>query len=313
VIGRRFVFAPVARLGVGRGLGALAMCLCMALAETTTVLACPVCSIGDPTLTAIGTEAPSQGRFRASIDLGHRTDTVGTPYVDELHLSEQRLSLQSSWAVTDWMVLLTTMPFVRRRVRYANYSEMDVWGVGDLQFRAKMFVYQDRRFRPRHLVSLLAGISLPTAPLERNQGGDFLPMELQPGTGSVMPLTGAMYTYFRFPWSAYVTAQLNIPTVNPEDFRASTSLKTTTAVQYQLTQELALRPGIDTRYDTPATQAGVNEPDSGGFIAFASMEVLVSLTMEWMMYGAARIPVINALWGRHEEGPVLSLGVAYDF
>ncbi len=98
-----------------------------------------------------------------------------------------------------------------------------------------------------------------------------------------------------------------------DQYRSSRSVRTTTALQYQLTNELALRGGVDTRTDSIALENGAPASDSGGFIGFVTAEALYSFGMDWLVYGAVRVPVLNELLGRHIEGPFLSLGVAYDF
>jgi len=261
----------------------------------------------------MGVEQPIQNRFRVSLEWRHRTDNVGEPKVNEVKLREERLNVQIAWAPHERVLLLMTAPFVYRSVEYVNLAQIDSVNVGDIELRGKIFIYRDRRLAPKHLLSVLGGVKLPTAPLERSANGALLPIELQSGTGSIDPIFGAAYAFFNFPWSAYASVQGMLPTYGNEGFRGSPSMRTTCALQYQLSPEFALRPGMDTRLDGKALEAGVESADSGGFIGYLTLEALVNPWTDVLLFAGARVPVLNALNGKHREGPVLSAGVALDF
>jgi len=275
--------------------------------------ACASCSCGDPTLTAMGTEQPFRNRLRASLDLRHRIDDIGTG-AGELRLSEQRLDAQLAWAPVRSVFLLATMPALRREVSYAgDLFSRTSWGPGDAELRAKAFIYRDRDFAPRHLVALIAGMKLPTAPLERDDAGQLLPIEVQPGTGSFDPILGASYAHFAAPLSLYASVQAFLPNAGTDGYRASRSLRTTVAAQRQLSDAVAARLAVDTRLDGRAVEHGAAAEDSGGFIAFASPELLLSPVTDLTLGAYARISAINRLQGRHVEPYSMGLTVAYDF
>jgi hypothetical protein len=275
--------------------------------------ACATCGCGDLTLTVMGSEKPFAGRLRSAVQVQQRTDTVGRVDFNEQSLSEQRVDAQLVWVPVDKLVLMLDVPALTREVRYVNLAEKDTTGLGDVELRGKFFIYQDDVFVPHHLLALTGGVKLPTAHLQRGPDGELLPIELQPGTGSVDPIGGFAYAYFDFPWSFYASATGILTTMGQNGYRSSRSLRTTTALQYQLIPEVALRAGVDTRTDSIALENGAPAADSGGFIGFATAETLFSFGMDWMLYGAVRVPVVNALLGRHVEGPFVSAGIAYDF
>lgn len=275
--------------------------------------ACASCGCGDPTLTAMGTEQPFQNRLRASLDLRQRVDDIGQG-AGELRLSEQRLDAQLAWAPARSVFLLATMPALRREISYAgDLFRRTSWGPGDLELRAKVFLYRDRAFAPRHLVAAIGGAKLPTAALERNASGELLPIEVQPGTGSFDPIAGASYAFFAFPWSLYASAQVVLPTAGTEGFRASRSLRTTVAAQRQLGTLVAARLAADTRVDGRAVEHGAPAEDSGGYIVFASPELLLSPATDLTVVLYARLSALNRLQGRHVEPYVLGAAIAYDF
>lgn len=275
--------------------------------------ACSTCGCGDLTLTVMGSEKPYAGRLRAALELRHRTDAVGTPGFTEQRLSEQRLDAQLIWAPLDRLVLMVDVPALYRDVRYVNLANRSTTALGEIELRAKAFVYQNDPYVPSHLLAVIGTLKLPTAPLQRGADDTLLPIELQAGTGSFDPGAGIAYAYFADPWSFYASVTGVYATRGDQGYRASRSLRSTTALQYQLMPSLALRGGIDTRTDSTAIEDSATAADSGGFIGFATAEALISPVEDTLVYLALRVPVVNALRGNHDEGVYLSGGLAYDF
>lgn len=283
------------------------------LAGPAAAWACSTCGCGDLTLTVMGSEKPYAGRLRAALELRHRTDAVGRAGFNEQRLEEQRIDAQLIWAPASRLLLMVDVPALHRNVSYVNLARRETTALGEIELRAKAFVYQDDEFVPSHLLAVIGSLKLPTAQLQRGADGQLLPIELQPGTGSWDPGVGIAYAFFAHPWSFYASATGMYATRGDEGYRGPRSLRTTTALQYQLTTWLALRGGADTRSDTTAREAGEVAADSGGFIGFATAEALLSPFSDWLFYTAARFPVVNALKGNHDEGPYLAAGLAYDF
>ena len=152
--------------------------------------------MGDPTLTIVGFEQPKANRVRTSATLRHRNDSIGETAVDELTLSEQRLELAGAYSPTDRISLSLMMPLVHRLITEVNLAEASIWAPGDLDFRLRGVIWRDRKFAPRHLVSLIGGLEFPTSSIEYDTDGVPLPLEFQAGTGSWDPIAGAAYTMF---------------------------------------------------------------------------------------------------------------------
>lgn len=275
--------------------------------------ACATCGCGDPTLTGLGTEKPYQNRVRGSVDVRHRTDSIGAEGLDRIRVSEQRVDATLAWAPSSRAFLQLTVPTLRRTVRYESLAETNSYGLGDVDLRAKFFVLQDADFTPRHLFSVLAGVKVPTAKRQFDPNGAALPVEAQPGTNSFDPLLGIAYAYFPRPWSFYASAFATMPARGTSDFRASPSARATLSGQYQFAPAFAVRVNADTRFDLKAYENGDAEADSGGAVLFVSPEVLVTPFTDLTLFAAFRYPVVNALLGQHKEGPVINAGVAYDF
>lgn len=282
-------------------------------ARETPSLACATCGCGDPTLTAMGAEKPFENRLRVSVDLRHRADEIGQPGVDQVRLRETRLDGQVAWAPHERVFLLGTVPLLARSVRYVNSGETNTVAMGDVELRAKTFVYLDRLYAPRHLFAVVAGLKVPTAPRQRSEtDGAYLPIEAQPGTGSWDPILGMSYAFFAHPVSLYASVQASAPAKGTSDFRASSSVRSSTSVQYQVASWLAPRVGIDTRLDGRAFERGQPERDSGGFIGFLSTELLIGSARDLLVVPSLRIPAVQALSGYHREGPIVGIALAYD-
>jgi hypothetical protein len=275
--------------------------------------ACATCGCGDPTLTAMGTEKPFRNRLRASIDARHRTDNIGEPGVDQIRLRETRVDGQLAWAPHERVFLLGTVPLLQRSVGYVNGGQTNTVALGDVELRAKAFVFIDRSFAQRHLYAVTGGLKVPVAPRQRSDtDGSYLPIEAQPGTGSWDPLLGMSYAFFPRPFSFYVSVQGSAPLRGTSGFRASPSLRTTTAIQYQLVPWLAARLGADTRLDARSYEDGRPERDSSGFVGFVSPEMLLSPMTDLLVVLSLRMPAVQALAGHHHEGPVVGVALAYD-
>lgn len=293
--------------------GSAAAFLATLVAAAPAARACSACECGDPTLTTMGSEKPFAGRLRLSLDVRYRTDHIGEPSIDQLDIHEERADLAVSWAPLDWLLLAADLPLVHRQVSYVNLARQQVTGPGDVELRAKAFVFRDRHFSPRHLVAVQVGASLPTAPLISDGRGMPLPSEAQLGTGGVSPLAGLSYGFFADPWSIYASAIGYLPTGSRAGLEPGASLRSTVAAQVQVCTWMATRLGIDTRLDAHSLEGGMDDPDSGGFIAYLSPEVVLSPAMDLVVSAAVRVPVANALRGAHREGLIAQLAVTRDF
>ncbi|MBC7173255.1 MAG: hypothetical protein H5U40_12530, partial [Polyangiaceae bacterium] len=227
--------------------------LCALAGYPRPARACSSCSVGDPTLTVMGTEAPVAQRVRAALTVRHRRDAVGEPHVDELRLAEQRYEAAVSYAPIDRLALSVGMPLVHRRIDTLTAAPEDSWGPGDIDVRMRVLAYRDRPFAPRHLLGVVVGIELPTR-IERSEpaqainalvakhagGGVVDPslahagsLELMAGSGSFDPLVGLTYSLLRDPYSLHVASILLVPTVGHFGSRGGPSLRTSLFAQYQ--------------------------------------------------------------------------------
>lgn len=274
--------------------------------------ACASCDGGDPTLTVLGAETPFAQRLRLGARLSLQQLSAGAPEVDQLIAREQRLEVAALWAPLARLLVSATLPLVRRELSYVGGERKLAQGTGDLELRAKAFVWRDRPFAPRQLLSFTAGARLPTSPWARDGDGP-LPVEQQLGNGAVSPLLGAAYAYVHFPWSASATVEGQRPVRHRTGDRLGGVVRGSTAVQRQLTPLWALRLAADLRDEGRSQEDGSLDPDSGGVSAALAPTLLVTPGTDVLIFAEARWPIAERLNGRQESGPVFATGVVYDF
>ena len=283
-----------------------------ALGIPASASACAACACGDPTLFAVGTEKPYAGRLRLSLDARYRSDSVGVTGVDKLTLHESRADVQAAWSPSARWTLLLTLPAGYRLVSYANSSSQNTFFAGDPELRAKAFFWQNRAFDPQHLLSILAGLTLPVGGALSESIGR-VPLELGVSLGVPTVAAGVAYAGFSRPWSLYTSAVFSAPLGSAKDGdRPAQSLRGTVALQHQTFPTIALRASVHIRVDGIARDQGSDDPNSGGRILFAGPEALWSPGGDLTFFGYARIPASQALRGAHDEGAILGAGVAWD-
>lgn len=292
--------------------------ICVSCALLVAVLAkpakgCAVCACGDPTLTTAGTEQPFAGRLRSAIELRYRADSLGRPEIDESSLREWRVTVSTAWAPRADLFLVAEVPLSYRQVTDVTLAQNDVWGLGEIALSAKWFIFRDRELAPRWLVALHGGLKLPTAPWHEDSSGDYLPLEAQPGSGSLDVSFGPSLAVFRGALSAYSSLYWVEPVLTRSLLAPGRSLRSSTALQYQLFDSLAGRLAGDLRWDQSSEEERRPDPNSGGWIAFVGGDVLLSPVTDSAIVLGVRLPALNRLHGAHDEGPVFSLAFVQDW
>lgn len=282
------------------------------LCAGSKALACPTCTVGDPTLTTMGAEAPYRNRVRVSAGLSTRGDRVGEPGFDAIELREQRLDLTAAWAATERFVLSLNLPLAHRRLAYADLSVDQLVTLGDLELRGRLVLFRDRKFAPKHLLSLLAGLEMPTAP-SISKNGQKLPLELQAGSRSWDPLVGLGYDFFASPFSLHLVGTLRVSTPGMDGYFGGPSGRVQATFQWQAHERFGVRAGADMRGDAVTRGPDGKESDTGGFIAFATAGFVAALGQDTLLNAMVFLPAIQAFKGDHREGIAAMLSVTHDF
>jgi hypothetical protein len=285
----------------------------LALLWPAAAEACATCDSGDPTLTAAGTEQPFAGRRRSALELRYRTDALGRPGIDRANIREMAADVSMAWAPRDDLFLIVDVPLLYRRVEDVNLARSETWSLGELALSAKWFVFRDRAFAPRWLVALIGGVKLPTAPWREDSRGNYLPLEAQPGSGSLDVGLGPSLAGFLGALSAYVSVQWIEPVLKREPLAPGSSLRASAALQYQVRDPLAVRIAVDLRWDRQSEEAGQPDPDSGGLVAFPGADLLLSPLLDVTAVLGCRFPLVSRLNGAHSEGAIYSVALVYDW
>jgi hypothetical protein len=129
-----------------------------------------------------------------------------------------------------------------------------------------------------------------------------LDWRIQLGAGAVQPSLSAAYTLRPDNWavSAWLTAVW--PTEGWLGVQSGRSIRAGASAQEELTGRVALRVVIDARLDEAAHVNGAIDPDSGGFIAYATPEILFSPRPDVTLSASVRQPLLEALRGTQLHG-----------
>ena len=223
------------------------------------------------------------------------------------------MDLGIAYAPTPWLFVTTAIPLQARQLEEVSLARQSSFGMGDVEVSARAYVFRDRAFQPRHMVSVIGGLKLPTAPLQRGAGARRpLSIDAQLGSGSVDPLAGLAYGGFWRDWSLFASAVGTVPGRGWDAYRLGSSVRSSVALQYQSRWPVAFRFGADSRWDGVANQAGVQDSIGTGWTAFASPDLLFSPTQDVVLQLGARIPVWQRLSGPARQLPVVIAGIAYD-
>lgn len=294
--------------------------LLLATATATTVAAtpraahaCSTCSCGDPTITSMGTEQAYAGRFRLSLGYSHRSDEQGEAFVDDERHVEQRLDVSAAYSPTRWLQIAATIPLLERQVTGVDLARDTLRGTGDVDLRTRLTLWRDRGFAPRHLFGVSAGATLPTAQTQRDAMGTPLDLDHQLGGLALTPRLGVWYTQLRHPWSLFASASVAHVMQVEGDERAGDNLGVTAALQWQPGESWGVRLAVDGRYEDRGKRGPMLLPDTGGYGQFVSPGVIYSPAMDLVLEAQLQLPVVDGLYGRHSESPVLLLASSYDF
>ena len=292
---------------------AIAAALTLAWAASRRAEACATCNCGDPTLTATGVEQPYRNRVRAMVE----ARTVEHDTGDELAgAREQAWALRTSaliaWSPLPRLTLAAQLPWLTEWLR-TDRGQETVGGLGDLEVSLRGVVLRDRRFAPRHLLSLVGGLKLPTGPFLRDSHGYPVADDDQPGTGSWDPFAGVSYAFFTGGLvSAFASAGYRVGTPGRRDYRRGSILTYAAWAQLQPFTWGALQVGVDGRYATADQVEGRDVPDTGGAVVRFMPALLASPRTDLLIRLAVAVPIVQVWNGRQKEGAEAGLSIIYD-
>lgn len=282
------------------------------LLAAPAVLACSTCMVGDPTLTLMGAEKPYEDRLRFSLNYLSRSEELGIDGFNKKIIDETRVSANFAYAPTTRLMLGVSVPYVNRQLQSFNLSSEEVRALGDVKFTIKNYL-QEKEFMQTHMYGLLGGLKLPTASEALDSNGVPLDFDVQVGQGATVINAGGWYAHFNYPYFFYTSASYHIASEGYQDFQAGDALVYNASAQYASKHSVAYFLNLEGRSSQRDTFAGVDDPDSGGTIIFLAPGFIYTILPDLLLNATVKLPVIDALYGNHDEGTIFNIGVTYDF
>ncbi|HKY89600.1 MAG TPA: hypothetical protein VJM11_01120 [Nevskiaceae bacterium] len=290
---------------------ACAAAACAALLVAPAAPACSTCKCGDYTLTLLGSEKSFSDRLRFGTDFIVRSESAGAGLAKQ-DTDEWRVLLGAAYSFTQDLSIAVQVPWVHKTIETPTLAKQEAEGIGDIDVVGRYTLYRSGGGSGRHLAGLRLGVRLPTAD-EVKQDGEKLDIDVQPDAGATAPNAGAWYSYFRFPWYATVTATYFAFSDAHQDFEPGNVVTASALGQYGLTQRFALQLGVDAREARRNAFSGVDDPDSGGFLAMGFVGLAASAFEDLVLNVGVQFPVVDDLNGAQDEDAAFRAGFAYDF
>ncbi len=302
------------------------LCALLSMFAARPVLACSVCGC-DPSAGTLGLERPSMSDLRLAVENrylqkesgsvedgsreGEREDRIGLRLQYSPPLP--RLSLQLEVPIYAWKIHTG-----------ANGIDDDTnRGLGDVALAARYEFLHLGGAVPRHVVAITGTLKAPTGDNAHFAAVDVTPDEhKQIGTGSWDELLALWYAYGDFPTVAYAGASVRINGTNARGNHFGNALFGTLGARRSFLESRRLYFALEAQVrnagkDTvPAASPGLPrawDPNSGGFIAYATGTAGYAITENFLVRGTLQLPVATALDGVQSEHPVGYLALAWDF
>lgn len=273
--------------------------------------ACASCGCGDPTLTAMGIEKPFKNRVRLSLE--QRLGGFQDRRLEERALIS-RTTLSASWSPTAWLTVAASLPMAAgelSQLREQTRAPRRVIGLGDLDLYVRGLVFRDRRFAPRHVVGVLAGLKFPTGPRVRDSSGYPAADDFQPGSGSWDPIFGANYGYFG-DLGVFVSFSYRHATTGRNEYRRGSVLGISAFVQRSVHRVISLGAGLELSHTQPDELRGAVLPETGGTVLALVPQALIALRTDWLLRAALQLPGGQFWNGAQTEYPTGILSLVID-
>ena len=279
--------------------------------------ACSVCGC-DPAALTVGLDRPSSGSLRVGLEDRYLVKESGAGVAFEGE-RENRLALRAQFAPSRAFAAQLDLPFFLWRDHRGAGGAVDdtAHGLGDAQLTARYEILRAGGFVPRHVLAVAAALKLPTGSNDRLGGAD---PHLQLGSGSWDPSLGLWYTFGDHPWTWYAGSVVRLNSEGGRGFHYGNAVFGTAGVRRSFFDErLILSLEGQARYAGYDTARGLApaardlDPDSGGFLGYATFGAGVGIGSDLFVRLQLQVPVLARLHGVQSEHPVGFAGLAWDF
>ena len=295
----------------------IAGCITLFLFLARPARACSVCGC-DPAALTVGLDRPSSGSLRVGLEDRYLVKESGEGVAFEGE-RENRLALRAQYAVARGLVAQLDVPFFLWRDHRDADGLVDdtAHGLGDAQVTAGYELLRTGGFVPRHVLAVAVALKLPTGNNQRLGGDD---PHLQLGSGSWDPSIGLWYTFGDHPWTWYAGSVVRLNGEGGHGYHYGDAVFGTAGVRRAFFDErLVLSVEGQARYAGYDTARGLApaareaDPDSGGFLGYATFGAAVGLGADLLARLQLQLPVVAQLHGVQSEHPVGFAGLSWDF
>jgi len=227
------------------------------------------------------------------------------------------------YGVTARLNLFAIVPYLDKEVRLttpAGRLTRGAAGLGDVTTFVKGRVWTEDGPGWTRRLSLIGGVKWPTGDFERGDGLGRLPRPLQPGTGSLDPLAGGIFTWQTLAGQVDVDAIYRRNTQR-DGFEAGDRLTYDIAFQRRLLPRRLPATGVPSYLNavlelngvwrTKDKIAGATNPDSGGHTLYLSPG-LQWVGTRWLVETGVQLPVVQDLNGDGlEQDYTFTVGVRW--
>jgi hypothetical protein len=284
-------------------------------------LACSVCGCGDP-LVGVGQVAGPAGQLGLELDGQWLSQKAGGEVPDTTDLLDQySILLTASYTPVARVNLVVTLPWVWKNMQSealdgSRTTTSSQSGFGDMQLGVRWFFWEklDLLRQTRQTLSVSASTFIPTG---SNSAVDAEGVRIdehgQIGTGGWGPNAGLFYRIQGDVWSGYAGVWGLYRTVNSYGYRFGAAALWTVAGQYQPLEWLAAALAVDGRAAGSDVQDGTPVENTGGFLLAAVPAVYARVFPGGWLLAKAQLPFATKLNGIQTIGPVVTVGLRYEF
>jgi len=276
-------------------------------------LACSVCGC-DPAALTLGLDRPSTNSMRLAVEDRYLTKESGLDSEFEGE-RENRMLVRAQFAAAKKFVAQIEVPFFLWRDHVGPTGAVDdtARGLGDVQVTGRYELLRTGGFVPRHVLSLVGALKVPTGANNRSIDGD-IDEHIQLGTGSWDPSLGLWYTFGDHPWTWYSGGTVRLNTQNSRGFQYGNVVSGIAGVRRAFMNErFFLSLEADARYAGYDHGADGIDPNSGGFLGYATAGAAVAIGPDLLARLQVQVPVVADLRGLQNEHTVAFAGLSWDF
>ncbi len=283
--------------------------LLLSLTTSSSAWACATCGAGDPSISVVGSEKPTAGTVRFTVEASYRYAASAAPQGGVWLSDRLALTPGVAWTVDRRVVLTATIPLVMASERTPNLAWGRGYGLGDSTLGARVVALRkDGAFD--HLGGVSLGLELPTG-VRIKQDGVPTSEHTQPGTGAWSPTAGLWYGGYGSFASVFASVTGRYTSPGWDARRPGSGVLATVSTQIQPIPEVAPRVSVDGRWLDSDRVDGMPMPGTGGWLLQLTPGAAFSPGQDVVLTLAVGVPVLQVGY-EDREGLSPRLGVSVE-